>query len=322
MKFPIAAFLVLSACLALASPPPAIAAPGLQVKETGETITISRGATPVLTYHKAEVDPPAEADPIFRRSGFIHPLHAPSGGVVTGIHPDDHYHHLGLWHAWVKTEYDGHEPDFWNLKARTGRVRFAGDSVHGDNDFGVRQEQVAYLDGPDAEPTLILNEELRVTADFVDGANVIDYELEQTNVTEKPLVLPAYRYGGGIAYRAPLGWTKDNSDYLTSEGLDRTNSHATRARWVAMFGPAENADGESADQLATVAILCHPTNHDAPQRIRTWDNGKVFFNYVPVQETGWKIAPGETVTLRYRIIIFDGKADDDAIEARWKVYAE
>ncbi|MCB1080023.1 MAG: PmoA family protein, partial [Verrucomicrobiae bacterium] len=60
----------------------------------------------------------------------------------------------------------------------------------------------------------------------------------------------------------------------------------------------------------------------APQRIRTWDNGKVFFNYVPVQETGWEIRPGETVTLRYRLVISDGKATAEATEARWSAYAE
>ena len=84
-----------------------------------------------------------------------------------------------------------------------------------------------------------------------------------------------------------------------------------------MSGPAEKGDGKD----ATVAILCHPENHDAPQRIRTWDKGPVFFNYVPVQETAWKIAPGESATLRYRLVIADGDPDAKAIEAAWKGYA-
>jgi hypothetical protein len=39
-----------------------------------------------------------------------------------------------------------------------------------------------------------------------------------------------------------------------------------------------------------------------------------------VQETGWSIQPGKSITLRYRIVILDGSADAKAIEARWKAY--
>ncbi|MFT5468534.1 MAG: hypothetical protein ACI8UO_003644 [Verrucomicrobiales bacterium] len=290
----------------------------ISLTKTDEALILKRGETPILTYHIAEVPPPEGVDPIYNRSGFIYPLNAPGGGVVTGIHPDDHYHHLGLWHAWVNSEFGDHKPDFWNLgKAKTGRVRYASTKEIRESGFTVIQEQVAYLNGVDAEPTVILEETFSIDVAFVDGANVIDYVVSQKNVADRPLVFPAYRYGGGIAYRGPHSWNKDNSDYLTSEGLDRTNSHATRARWVAMFGPAEGT-GEP----ATVAILCHPKNHDAPQRIRTWDNGNIFFNYVPVQETSWSIEPGESVTLRYRLVIFDGKSSADSLEARWKAYAK
>ena len=85
-----------------------------------------------------------------------------------------------------------------------------------------------------------------------------------------------------------------------------------------MFGPAENGGGKD----ATVVILCHPDNHDAPQRIRTWDDGDVFLNYVPIQETAWSIKPGETYTLAYRIVVMDGKADAKTIEQHWAAYAK
>jgi len=289
----------------------------VSLKQTDKTITLTRSETPILTYHVAEVPPPKGVDKIYNRSGFIYPMHAPSGGIVTGIHPADHYHHIGLWHAWVKTKYDDKKgPDFWNLGGKTGRIRHTKVKEIRDAGFTVIQEHLGYLEGIKAEPTVILNETLSVDAAFVDGTNVIDYVMTQKNVTKRALVFPAYRYGGGLAYRAPHSWNKENSDYLTSEGLDRTNSHATRAKWVAMHGPAEKGKGKE----ATVAVLCHPKNHDAPQRIRTWDNGKVFFNYVPVQETGWSIQPGKSITLRYRIVILDGKNDAKAVEALWKAY--
>lgn len=292
------------------------------LKKTDDALVLVRGDAPILTYHVAEAPPPKGVDPVYRRSGFIHPLHAPSGGVVTGIHPADHYHHIGLWHAWVKTKYGKHAPDFWNLGRRTGLIRHAGIANLRGAGFTVKQEQLAYLNGPDQPPTVILAETLAVDAAHAGGANVIDYSLSQTNVTKTPLEFPAYRYGGGIAYRGPHSWNKTNSDYLTSEGLDRTNSHATRARWVAMRGPAETGPGgRGKGEPATVVILCHPENRDAPQRIRTWDNGKIFFNYVPTQESAWSIKPGQTHLLRYRLLVFDGNPDPKQIEARWKTYA-
>ena len=294
------------------------AEPSIRLHETDKTLTLKYGDVPILVYHVADVPPPKGVDPIYRRSGFIHPLHAPGGGVVTGIHPDDHYHHLGLWHAWVKTRYGQHSPDFWNLgKSKTGRVRHASIRDRRAGGFTVAQEQVAYLDGPGAEPRVILAETLAVDAVRMAGANVVDYVLTQKNVADQTLELPQYRYGGGIAYRGPLHWNKDNSEYLTSEGLTRKDSHATRARWVAMYGPV----AYNKTPQATVAILCHPANHDAPQRIRTWPQGKVFFNYVPVQAKGWSVAPGQSHTLRYRIVVFDGPVKTKAIEARWKAYA-
>jgi hypothetical protein len=255
---------------------------------------------------------------VFVRNGFIHPLYTPKGAIVTGIHPTDHYHHLGLWHAWVHGEHEGKPVDFWNLKDKTGRVRFSKvigiDNHENAAGFTVEQEAVRYRDGKGGYPIVAPREQLKITARDVDGAYEIDYDITQKNVTEQPLELPAYRYGGGIAYRAPLDWNAENSEYLTSEGKTRKDSHTTRARWVAMTGPTDKGD-------STVTVLCHPENHDAPQHVRTWDNGKVFLNYVPIQETAWEIKAGETITQRYRVVIEDRKPNAAALDARWNRYA-
>ena len=286
------------------------------LKKGERALSLVRGDIPILTYHTADVPPPKGVDPAYNRSGFIYPMHAPSGGIVTGIHPDDHYHHIGLWHAWVKTKYKGKSPDFWNLGKKTGLVRHVKVIETSDAGFTAELEQAAFLEGKEA--TTVLKETLAVDAKYEAGANVIDYVLTQENITKDAIEFPANRYGGGIAYRGPHGWNAKNSDYLTSEGKKRADSHTTRARWVAMFGPAEGEGKAGSD--ATVVIMCHPENHDAPQRIRTWDDGRVFFNYVPVQETGWALQPGENATLRYRIVILDGRPDEKDLEKRWKDY--
>ena len=237
---------------------------------------------------------------------------------MTGIHPPDHIHHMGLWHAWVHTTLKGREVDFWNLKKKSGTVRFAKTvRLHQSEDmagFTVLQEHVAFV-GADNEEQVVLDEWFTIRVRRQDGVYVVDHDTVQMNVTADALELAAYRYGGCLAYRGPLEWDANNSDYLTSDGKTRKDGHATRARWCAMFGPTAHGD-------ATVSILCHPDNQDAPQRMRLWNSGKIFFNYVPTQEHSWSLAPAESTLMRYRIVIADGQPDPNKINKWWDDYAK
>ncbi len=290
--------------------------------ETETTLTVEHGSNKVLTYHKAEVAPPEGVDPIFTRSGFIHPVKSPNGATVTGIHPDDHYHHLGLWHAWVKCKIDGQDVDFWNLKTGTGRVKYAKTRATSSKDtevgFVVEQDHVAYL-GEAKTPTTILREQFSILVRLVDAAYEIDYATRQVNISKHDLELPAYRYGGPIAYRGPANWNNETGDYLTALGKTRMDGHTTRSHWCAMWG-ADETTGKD----ASITILCHRNNRDFPQRMRIWppksNNGAIFFNYVPIQETGWAIKSGDSSTMRYRLVVEDQKPDKEGLNARWNRY--
>lgn len=293
----------------------------LSISETDTQIEILHDGKQVLLYHKAVMPPPEGEPRYFERSGFIHPLRSPSGGVLTGIHPADHIHHMGLWHAWVKTDYNGRNLDFWNLKEETATIRYAETLRILENKnrvgFKVRQHHVALAKEGHPE-TVILEEDFTVMVGFRQGAYFIDHRTEQTNVADHALQLPAYRYGGPLAYRSPAAWNKDNSGYLTSTGLGR-DGHATRADWCAVWGPTGTGD-------ATLVFLGHPGNRDAPQRMRIWpettNNGAVFFNWVPIQEFAWSLEPGVKHTFNYRLLIFDGKPDQAKIERAWKNYSK
>jgi len=82
-----------------------------------------------------------------------------------------------------------------------------------------------------------------------------------------------------------------------------------------MHGPTEQGS-------ASVVIMGHPSNHDAPQRMRIWPKGKVFFNYVPAQEFDWAIAPGETVVLRYRVVIESRRLLPVDVRPHWQNYSD
>jgi len=288
-----------------------------RVAEFDDRIVIYQNGQNIVTYHKAEVPPPEGANPLYKRSGFIHPITAPNGAELTSIHAEDHTHHMGLWHAWVKTKHKGREIDFWNLKKGQATVRYADTLVITNAPdacgFTVLQEHVILPE------EVILEERFTITVRRnKDGLLLIDHTTEQKNISDADLELPAYRYGGCIAYRGPAHWNADNSQVLTSEGKTREDGHESRANWCRFTGPTDAGP-------ATLAILCHPSNHDAPQRQRIWPvkshNGAVFYNYVPVQETDWAIRAGQTSTMQYQLVVGDGTLDPSTLNALFRQYS-
>lgn len=315
------AALVLAGC----ANPPVSTTPSspqaLSLKKTERAIVLYSGEQPVLSYQKAVMPPPRDADARFARSGFIHPLYSPDGGLLTQIHPQGHFHHMGLWHAWVKTTFKNESLDFWNLDNGEGGIRYeetlAIDETPDSVGFAVRQAHYALRDG--VEET-VLSDTFTVqltSVRFKQAGEIysIDYETQQTNISDAPIVMEAYRYGGGIAYRGPGYWGQTNSEYLTSEGLGRKDGHGSRARWVRFSGPTETGE-------ASVTILSHPSNAQSPQPVRIWPEGPMFFNYVPTQKAPLTVAPGETVTLRYRVLVADGFLPPDIIDTLWQDYAD
>ncbi|MGI8603573.1 MAG: PmoA family protein [Verrucomicrobiales bacterium] len=293
--------------------------PLMRITEGENAITLLAGDKKILTYLHGNDPAPEGANPLFVRSGFIYPLWSPSGDELTQKRPSDHFHHMGVWHAWTKAEFSGQDVDFWNLGKGLGTVRFkeyrwkTGGSIWCG--FRARQEHVAFKTASGEQ--VILDEDLDVRAFAAPEGFYLDYDFAQKNIASHPLLFPAYRYGGGIGYRGPASWKRDNSNYLTSEGKTRDDGHATRGRWCAMSGPTPHGS-------AGIGILCHPDNHDAPQRMRLWGDdkeGRIFFNYVPIQETDWQIKPGETIRMRYRLFIFEGAPNRDRIESAWRDYA-
>lgn len=280
----------------------------LSIAETNDHIRIKRGDTLILTYHKAETPAPEGQSDNYRRSGYIHPLCSPSGFKVTGTRPEDHYHHMGLWHAWVQTSHGDDQIDFWNLKKGQGRVAYVSTEALTQNEtqvgFEVIQHHIAYK-GPEKKATVILEERFSITASYENDSNIVDCAFTQKNITAEPLVLKKFRYGGGLGYRSPKSWMEQGG-YLTSTG-EKNNAHETRAEWITLHGPA----GET-EKKASLSILISPENHDFPSRLRLWGKAPTFFNVVPIQETPWEIKPGEEVTQSYRLIVRD---DIPALEA-------
>lgn len=278
----------------------------------------------VVQYNIADVFPPDTVSELYKRSGFIHPLWSPSGNVMTRIMAPDHWHHLGIWNPWTKTHFEGHSTDFWNLMEGQGTVRFAGFNslisgpVYGG--FKARQEHVDFqCKGGDK---VAMNEvwDVRVwNVGTYGGVKVWLWDLTTTLncASSSPITLEAYRYGGGIGYRATDEWNANNSWVLTSEGKVRKDADGTRARWCDVGGQFAGKG------TSGILFMSHPSNREYPEPMRVWPenmngHGDVYFEFCPIRDKPWELKPGNDYVLKYRMLVYDGKIDAQIAEQIWK----
>lgn len=305
-----------------------LAAAGRQVRveDDGERLRLSVGDRPVLAYHYAHQPSPEGVDPIYGRSGFIHPLWSPEGEVLTRIQPRDHYHHYGIWNPWTRTRFEGRGIDFWNLGDRQGTVRAAGVAARTAGPvFGGIEALLRHVDltAPEGEK-VALDEQWEIRAWNADPEGkmwLIDFTSTLNPATTAPLTIEAYRYQG-FSLRATERWNDANATLRTSEGYDKRNANGTRARWVDVRGASDAAAGTSG-----ILFMTHPANHNFPEQLRIWPTGmnegveNVFVNFNPAQEQDWELTPGNAYTLKYRMLVYDGALDTLQAERYWTDYA-
>ena len=283
------------------------------------TIRLQEGSQPILQYNYAMVYPPAGIDSAYKRSGFIHPLWAPNGAVLTNIHPKDHWHHVGIWNPWTHTEFEGKQVDFWNLKEKQGTVRFTGflSKTQGPvwGGFKALQEHVVLKTG--GAEKVALNEvwDIRTYPALAGGTRrVWDMTSIYSCAGQSPLLLLQYRYGGGFGFRATPEWTNATSQVLTSVGRTRKDADSTRARWI-------KVTGETGKGRAGMLILSYPSNYDSPEPVRVWaenmERGELFVNFSPTKMKPWLLTYGKEYTLKYRILVYNNDITVTEADAIW-----
>jgi len=272
----------------------------------------------VIGLQTGKKDLPAEIEPVFRRGGYIFPVLSPSGLSVADDYPLNHKHHHGIWAAWTKTEFEGRKPDFWNMGDKTGTVLFEGiKNTESGAVFSTLESRNAYYDVSVSQNIKVLDEDWQIKVYNTEGDEkpyyVFDLELRQQLSSASVLKLPEYLYGG-IGFRGNGEWNgKDKANFLTSEGKDRSNGHATTSKWVHISG---NISGK----LSGISILSHPDNFRSPQPMRIHPT-EPFFCYAPSQAGDFEIRPNQGYIARYRFIVYDGAPEAAFINRMWNDYA-
>lgn len=294
-------------CLAFASFPAVSFTGEMRCEETDDAIRIFSGDNPVLVYNKKPRPEAAENDPAYARTGYLHPVHSPSGKILSGDYAPDHPHQHGIFFAWTKTEFEGRAPEFWNERKQAGKVHYEStQEIRSESEsagFSVthRWEDLTAPEG--AKP--VLRETWRLEARESKGAYVLDLVSEQRCAGESPLKIDVYHYGG-MAVRGNADWLGEEEERIfTSEGLGRVAGNHTRPDWVRMQG---ELDGATCGILA----LPSPENFRAPQWVRLHP-AKPYFVFAPMVEESFEIKPGETYRSSFRFVLYDGEMTNDRV---------
>lgn len=285
----------------------------------------------------------------------LFPLRTASGTLITRGWPmepragerTDHPHHVGLWFNYENVN----GVDFWNnstaqpaaQQAKMGRIeqRKIVKTSSGKNKGELKVASDWIM--PNHQP--ILHE----TTDFIfrtaPGARIVD-RIATLTALDKPVVFKDAKDGMlGLRVRRELEQPETDAVtytdasgrpttvkamstngvtglYRTSEGKTGDAAWGTRGRWTTLTGKVNDED-------ITLVLLDHPKNAGFPTYWHArgyglfaanplgqamFSNGKEKLNFT--------IAPKHSATFRYRLVILDGKATPEQVEALYKQFVK
>jgi hypothetical protein len=304
--------------------------PGTDAPSGGATATEVPGAVRLSVDDNVVADfrtlswPPEGVDPSNVRAGYLHPVYAPGGILVTDdfpIDPEGHPWHHGIWGAWTQAEFNGHVVDFWNSYKNQGRVDL--DSVHARWEGPVHaglDAKIVHIDLFGGGMTTAVDERwvVRVYRTHAVPAPyfVFDLESTQTAATDAALSVLQGKYGG-FALRGHAEWKNTaNLTFAASDGVarfDRSTGDGQAGRWCVMGGSV-------AGTPAAFGALGHPSNFRAPQKLRIHPSDP-YMAFAPVQDGDFSIEAGRSYVTRLRFVTLPGAADAELFDRLWNDYA-
>ena len=250
---------------------------------------------------------------------FCFPLVGPNGKVLTRGFPvepregetRDHPHHKGFWVA--HGDVNGH--DLWSEKGRIVHKVF--EALESGPLFGLLRARHDWL-GVDGSKLCEAVQELR----FTELQNMRILDLTQTFIATEGDINFGDTKEGFVAIRIPdeLTLSRGTGHILLSTGHRDKDAWGKRAKWCLYYG---TIGGEP----VAIAFFDHKDNRSFPNPWHVRDYG-LFANGpfgrkdfgLPPEDVG-KLAKGEKLTLRYRIILFSYHPTPEELEELWAGFA-
>jgi hypothetical protein len=275
---------------------------GFRIEHETGAVIVERGGRPQLRY---ELKGGAEKKLSVNSACYFHPFATPAGVVVTEVAPDDHPHHRGIFLAFVEMHGEKNA-DFWGWgehAPKDGRVIVNRTITAGaDKNPGFIAANEWTADG-----STIIKETLIATLTRPSGgANVLD--LHYTLTPTADLTLSRWAFSGFcVRTRKDAKLTAIDPDGEVK--LPNPSHLKPESDWPAKPWYAYELQLND-NTTAGVAVLDHPQN---PKTL--WHNHRDIRMLNPsiVAPAAVKLSAGKPLTLRYRVVAFDGGAQTDEL---------
>ncbi len=244
-----------------------------------------------------------------RRSCYIHPVYGLDGEVLTDDFPADHLHHRGLFWAWPRVIVGEKQYDLWSLSGVAQKFeRWLGEEARPESAaFGA--ENGWYVGDKKIIRETVLVQVFRAS----EKGRAIDITLALEAVKEPVTIsgdAPVKGYGG-LSFRfAP----REETIITTPAGKEPEDSNLKRYPWAdlsAKFGGRNSSSG--------AAIFDDSRNPGFPNgwTLRHYGFTGVAFPGLEL----YTLKPGKPLTLRYRVWIHRGGAEEGEVAAAYAGYA-
>jgi Family of unknown function (DUF6807) len=272
---------------------------GPYVRRTPGGYTVTDAGKVVFVYNK---DPISQADGVYKRGHYIHPLYGLDGQRMTDDMPRDHLHHRGVFWAWTQLwigdKRIGHP---WEQKDMSWDVRDVKISHEGGAAVlrtHVLWKSPLWVDKRKRQRPIV--EEITVIRvhPVIDDARAIDFEISLRGQA------PKVRLGGsmntkgygGFSVRIPL----PGDLHIEGPGgrlVPDLRKPTRPADWVDFSGTFGGARAPSG-----LTIVCHPKTPGSPQgwtiRRKNSCQNPVYPGQHPVD-----LPTDKPIVLRYRIVL-------------------
>lgn len=289
------------------------------------------------------------------KKAVLYPIRSPKGTLLTRGWPldprpgerVDHPHHVGLWLNYE--DVNGY--DYWNNSltppSKTGKygtIRHTGITAmksgksrgelavtadwveaNGTGPTVLREATTYYFSGSGNERVIDRITTLTALTDVTfkdvkDGMIALRVARQLEHPSDKPEL---FTDASGVETKVPkLDNTGIVGQYRSSEGIEGEKVWSTRGRWMNLTGAINGED-------VSIALIDHPRNTGYPTYWHARGYGlfaanplgqKVFTN--GRQELNLKLAKGQSVTFRYRIVVASGTLTDAQLNSQADAFAK
>jgi hypothetical protein len=290
-----------------------------------ETLTWERGPGAVSLMNGAQTVWRLNVDPGHAKP-YFHPVALKGGTALTWNSPPDHPWHHALWFSWKLIN----GLNYWEEDKATGqsqgRTSWAPPEIETRPDFSATIRMALAYAPPGAEPVLREQRTVDITAPAADGGYRMDWTLAFTAVADTVVIdrTPIPGEPNGVDYGGYAGlsvrFARDLVDWkiVTADGLAGTQGHRKTST-------AADFSGTAGAAAAGIAILDHPANLNAPSPWFVIADPQTPFGYLSPAVVCLKphtMARGETITLRYRVLVHPGVLDASGLKAAVAEFAQ